>query len=173
MPNLKKNLSIFLLAVFLAAAAGSHVAAASFLDIIRAFVTINPLAVEVLAPSEVELNRVFKVEARALNKGEVKIEKAAGEIFLPAGLSLLGENAVKEIGVIPGKKEKKISWSVKGERVGNYIVSVSISGELNGSAVSAQGNTLVVVQEEFGPPQHPVNLFQRFFNIFQIWYFQQ
>ncbi len=170
MPNIKKKLSIFLLAVFLVTATGSYIAEASFLDIIRAFVTINPLALEVSAPSEVEINRVFKVEAKAINKGGVKIENAEGEIFLPVGLSLLGKSTVKKAGIIPGRKEKKISWSVKGENIGSHIVSVSISGELNGSAVSAQGNTLVVVQAKFSPLGRPINFFQRFFNIFQIWF---
>jgi len=110
----------------------SSVAQASIFDMIRAWVTINPLLVDVSAPAEVEINKVFKIEAKIINKGEEKIEKAKGEIFLPSGLILLKKDPVQEIGIIPPKKEKKISWSVKGETIGSYIISVSVSGELRG-----------------------------------------
>jgi len=84
-----------------------YIAQASFLDIIRALVTINPLELDVTAPIEVEINKVFKVEAKAINKGEDKIENAKAEIFLPAGLVLLKKDSVQNMGVIRGKKDKK------------------------------------------------------------------
>ena len=85
---------------------GVGVTHASIFDFIRAFVTINPLAVKVTVPSETDINRVFQVEANVINKGEVKIENVTGEIFLPAGLSLVGKNQVKNIGIIPKERLK-------------------------------------------------------------------
>ena len=122
--NLKTKLSIFLVAVLFFEA---YVARASFLDIIRALVTINPLEVSIGTPAEAEIGKVFKVEARARNKGEEKIENAKAEIFLPPELVLIQKDPVKEIGVISGKREKKISWPVRGEIAGDYIVSVLVS----------------------------------------------
>ena len=140
---------------------------ASFLDIIRAFVTINPLAIEVSAPTEVELNKVFKVEVKAINKGEVKIEKLKGEIFLPPGLSLSGKNEIKNIGTIPSGREKKISWQVKGESIKDYVIAVSISGIVGGDAVSADGSKLVMVVKKTPPPGRLGSAFQSIFTFLQ------
>lgn len=141
---------------------------AFFSSIITAWVTINPLEAEVSAPAEVEINKVFEVEARAINKGEEKIENAKGEIFLPSGLVLIQKDPVKEIGVIPGKREKKISWSVKGEKVKmeNYIISVKVSGELKGQIISAEDSTLIEVKESV-KKTGPRSRFQNFFDFFQ------
>ena len=168
--NYANKISFFFFAVFLVIAifffgGKSYFAHASFLDIIRALVTINPLQVSVSAPSEVELGKNFKVEAIVNNKGQEKIENSKGEIFLPEGLSLTKQNTIKKIGVIPGKKGKKVLWQVRGEQLGKYIISVSVSGELKGDIVNAQGTTLVVsVKEKTSPPGGPAALFQGFFD---------
>lgn len=120
--------------------------------VITAWVTINPLEVNVSAPAEVEIGKVFKVEARVINKGEEKIENAKVEIFLPLELVLLKKDSLREIGVIPSKKEKKISWSVKGEQIGTYFISVKASGELKGELISAESSTIKVsVVEKISP----------------------
>ena len=150
----------------------SSVVHASFFDFIRAFVTINPLEVEVSAPAEVEINKVFKVEALVINKGEVRVEKAEGEIFLPDELSIMGKNTVKKIGAISGGKEKKIIWSVRGNAVGSYVVVVSVSGEVQGDLISADGSGLVVVKEKDSPPDSLPSVFQNIFNFVRGW-FQQ
>ena len=144
-----------------------NTAHASFLDIIRAFVTINPLAVEVSAPAEVELNKAFKVEAKVINKGEVKIENVTGEIFLPVGLSLSGKNKTKKIGVVPAGRDKKISWQVKGESIGNHVITVFISGTVSGDEVSADGTKLVSVVKKMPPPGRSGSGFQAILNFLQ------
>lgn len=144
-----------------------YIAQASFLDIIRALVTINPLEVDVSAPTEAEINKVFKVEAKATNKGKDKIENAKAEIFLPAGLVLLKKDSVQNMGVIRGKKDKKVSWSVKGDSVGDYIISVLVSGEVREDIVSADAATKVTLKEKASPPGPFLNVFQIFFTTFQ------
>lgn len=142
---------------------------ASLSGLITALVTINPLEVDVSAPAEAGINRVFKVEAQAINKGEAKIENAKGEIFLPLELVLLQKDSVKKIGIIPGKKEKKISWAVKGIETGNHIIIVSASGELKGDLISAEGNKMVKVIE-FSPPGKGQGWLQNLFGFFQGWF---
>lgn len=147
------------------------VAEASFLDTIIALVTINPLHVVISAPAEVEAEKVFKVEATVSNRGEERIKNAQAEIFLPEGLVLMSKNLSKEIGVIPGKKAKKAFWRIQGIETGNFVISVSASGELQGDSISVQGNTVIVaVQAEFRPPGRSFNLFQRFLGLFQTWF---
>ncbi len=141
---------------------------ASLSGIITALVTINPLEVNVSAPAEVNINKVFKVEAQVVNKGEEKVKNARGEIFLPLEIVLLQKDSVKKIGIIPGKKEKKVSWGVRGKEIGTYIISVSVSGELRGDIVRVEGNTIVKVIEKTPLGQgRPFNLFQRLFDFFQ------
>lgn len=158
---MEKKTSIFLFTVFLTIALffsgvanpdGDRAAHASFLDIIRAFVTINPLDVKVSAPSEVEVGEIFRVEARVINKGEIKIEDIRAEIFLPSELPLRGRDAVQMINVIQREKERKITWTVRGESVGNYVITVSASGELNGDLVNAQESKVLTVKKKTPPP---------------------
>src|SRR3989338_10174394 len=161
------KIHFFILAVFvLTAVFFPSSVQASFWDMIRAWVTVNPLAADVSAPVEVEVDKVFKVEAKIINKGGEKIENAKGEIFLPEGLVLLKKDPVQEIGIIPGKKTKKISWSVKGERLGYYFISVSASGELKGELISAESIAIKVsVVEKISPSQ-----FEFLKEIFERWF---
>ena len=169
MKSPKTKFFAFLLVLFLSAAF-PFFAQASFLDIIRALVTINPLELDVTAPAEAQINRVFKVEAVATNKGKDTILNAEAEIFLPSGLALLKNEPTQKMGVIRGMKEKKVSWSVKGEgieNVVNYIISVVVSGELRGDIVSADGTTTITLKKKSPPPGRPFNIFQGFFDFLQ------
>ena len=173
MLNYFKKTTISLLAVFiLTAIFFSGFAQASFWNMIRAWVTINPLEVGVSAPEEVEINKVFKVKAKLINKGEEKIKNARGEIFLPSGLVLLKKDTVQKTGVIPGKKEKKISWTVKGEEIGNFGISVKVFGELRGKELSKESSTIMVeIKEKAVPGKRAYfDLFQRFFSLFREWF---
>lgn len=172
-----KKVSLLLLVVVFSYNAlfflGASVAHASILDFIRAFVTINPLAVEVTAPLESDLNRVFKVEATVINKGEVRIENVTGEIFLPAGLTVSGQE-IKKIGRVPAGRQKRVSWSVKGETIGDYVIAVSIDGTVNGDAVSADGTKLVSIVKKTPPPGQTSSIssgiFGNFFDFFGKWF---
>ncbi len=141
---------------------------ASFSGIITALVRINPLEVKASAPLEVEINKAFKVGAKLINKGEEKIKNAKGEVFLPSGLVLVKKNSTQKAGVIPGKKEKKVSWTVRGEQAGSYIVVISGSGNLNGDEVFAQDSIKVNIEESLGGPG-PTTWFQDFINLFRKW----
>lgn len=126
--------------------AENYFAQASLWDTIKARVAINPLFVDVSAPAEVEIDKIFQVEAKVKNKGGEKIENAIGEIFLPPEIVIIKKDSVQKIGVIPGKKEKKISWAVKGRKEGNYIISVLISGKLKGELVQADDSIMVTMK---------------------------
>jgi len=172
-----KKTTLFFLAIFILVAGfcggtinkKDYQARASLLDAIRAWVTINPLEVDVSVPAEVEINRVFKVMAEITNKGEEKIENAKGEIFLPGGLVLLKKNPVQKIGVIKGKKSKRISWTVRGIDPGNYAITISAVGELKGDLISAEDSTVVEVKESLKKPRSR-RWFQDFFDFFRGWF---
>lgn len=172
MLSYSKKISLFLLAVFfLTAIFFSGFAQASFWDMIKAWVTINPLSVDVSTLKEVEIDKVFKVTAKIINKGGEKIENAKGEIFLPEGLVLLKKDPVQKIGIIPPRKEKKIFWSVKGEKIGDYVISVKVSGELKEKPVSAEDSTMVkIIEKGSSGGEHRFGFFQRFFNFLREWF---
>ena len=142
---------------------------ASLFNVIVARVTLNPLEVEVSAPAEVEIGKVFKVTAKLINKGGERIKNGKGEIFLHSGLALLKKETVQGIGVIPAKKEKKVSWSIRGEQIGNYIIVVSGSGELKGEGISAGDSINVEVKKSLKGTQ-PHILLQTLFDFFQKWF---
>lgn len=140
---------------------------ASLFDVIVARVRINPLEVEVSPPAKVQIGKVFKIEARLINKGEEKIKDAEAEIFFDSGLTLIKKNSVQKIGVIRGKKEKKVSWSVRGEE-GSYIITVSGRGEIGGQAIFGDDTITVEIEESLKGLQ-ATTWFQDFLNLFRNW----
>jgi len=179
MPSRSKNISSFFLVIFILIASfcGGVVmnkrdcqAQSSLLDAIRAWVAINPLEIDVSAPSAVEINSVFKVTVEVTNKGEEKIENAKGEIFLPGGLVPLKKNPIQKIGVIQGKKSKKVSWTVKGVEEGSYFVAASVAGELKGDFVSIEGSTEMISVEKFSEKPQSQKWYQNIFNFIRGWF---
>lgn len=140
--------------------------ATSIIGIITAVVSINPLEVNVSAPRETELGGAFKVKAIIINKGEEKIKDAEAEIFLPEGLSLK-KTSVQKLGVIPGKKEKKASWQIRGEDIGNFFITVKASGRLEVKELNSEDSVLVKVIKRTSPGRRNFfGFFQRFFDFF-------
>ena len=173
-----KKISLFFLAISILIASfcggiiidkKDYQAQASLWGAIRAWVTINPLEVDVSAPAEAEINKTFKVIVKATNKGEEKIENARGEIFLPEGLVLLKKNPIQKIGVIQDKKSKRIFWTVRGIEIGNYVITTSVAGELKENLISAEDSTIIEIKESIEKPQ-PRKWFQDFFDFFQGWF---
>ena len=181
MPNRLKKMSLFLLtmAVLIASFCGGIIidkkdyqAQASLWDAIRAWVTINPLEVSVSTPTEAEINKVFKVTAEVTNKGEEKIENARGEIFLSEkleGVDFLKKNSVQKIGVIQGKKSKKVSWTARGTEVGNYVITTLVTGELKGNLISAESSAIIEIKESIEKPR-PRKWYQNIFDFFRGWF---
>jgi len=175
----KNSITIFvtlsLVAAFMTVQVGSRVAEASLLDVIRALVTINPLEVDASSPFEVEVDRVFRVEATATNKGENRIESAEAQIFISGGLVIPvgglvipGENSVKQMGVIRGERDKKVFWQVRGEEVGSYVIAIKVSGILEGTEINDEGITLVDIIEKGTPGRRNfLQIFQDFFSLFR------
>jgi len=109
MPSRFKKISLFFLVISILVAGfcggiaidkKDYQAQASLWDAIRAWVTINPLEVDIVsAPAEAEINKVFKITVEVINKGEEKIENAKGEIFLSEkleGIDILKKNSVQK-----------------------------------------------------------------------------
>lgn len=149
---------------FVTAGKERNVVYASLLDIFRSVSIFNSLDVRVSAPQKVEISRVFKIDANIINNGKEKINVTEGKIILPSGLSPLGRNVINNTGIISGENEKNISWSVIGDVVGSYVVSVSITGEKDGDDINAEGSTKIKVVEQKNVRGKSANIFLRFFS---------
>ena len=118
-----------------------------------AIVRINPLVVTVSAPGFVSAGEHFNVKATIENRGEAKIKKAVAAIrFEPdEGLTLIGGNAEKTMGVVPPYKEKTARWRVSAQKRGTYVILVSASGEdePTGTLLTAEDSATVQVTESY------------------------
>lgn len=172
MPEVIKKISLIFLTVFVLSSfvflgtSYSSSPLASLFGMIRAWVTINPLTVNVSVPSEVEIDKIFMVVVEIGNKGEKQIKNAQGVIFLPEGL-LLKKKSAQAIGVISDRKKKKIQWPIKGEE-GNYIITVKVSGELEGNELTKEVSAKVLIKEKDLKSQSRwARFFERLLNFFQ------
>ena len=149
---LRRNLLFFLAMLFLFASLFFGInyfekELASISSVITVRVMINPLEINTSTLDEIEINKTFIVTAEITNKGPEKIENAKGEIFLAQGLVLVKGHAIQEMGTIPAESEnKQVVWSVRAEEAGEYIISVSVSGELGDETVEAEDSALVKIQ---------------------------
>jgi hypothetical protein len=143
-------------------------------SVITAWVTVDPLEVKVYAPKKVKINRTFSIRAKIINRGKEKIENAKAEIHLTSGLVLLRKDAVQEIGVIPGNRQKMVFWTVgtvEGTVVGNHVIVVSASGTMKGDSISAENTVKVEVQEKIRPRwPRGSDFFKEFFDFFREWF---
>ncbi len=136
---------------FFGVISSSSTARASFLDIIQALVTINPLKVEIIAPKEALLDQTFKIEATVFNSGEEKVSNTQAEIFLPDGLTLVTKKQINKLGVIPPNKDKETKWLVKGEKAGNFFVLISAQGEIKEQVITAEATALITIVDIINP----------------------
>ncbi len=124
---------------------------------ITATVTVNPLRVSVLVPSSVTLGQAFEVEATVENRGGARIQSAAAAIGLPEGLELVKHKTEPRLGTIPGHKGKSIIWQVRAIALGEYVISVSASGEYADVLIGDDGSAIVTITPQASP------LWERFF----------
>lgn len=113
-----------------------------------ATVRLNPLEVEVFAPSFVRVGEQFRVRATVSNLGGRKIKKTKAAIsFSDSGLDIRGKSEQK-LGVIPVTESKLASWRVTARETGNYVILVEASGieEETGNLVEASESTIVEVR---------------------------
>ena len=114
---------------------------------VSATVTTTPLALSVSAPKKVRVGRRFGVKATVVNRGESEITQAAAAIHLPDGLTLISSEAEQDIGVIPPRRKKAVRWVVKASEVGTYVITITVSGQYEGSAVEAEAARTVEVKK--------------------------
>ena len=84
-------------------------------------------------------------------------------------LILLKKNSVQKIGAIRGKKSKKVSWMVRGTKIGNYVITVTAVGELEGNLINVENSVIVEVKKSLEKPR-PRKWYQNLFDLFRRWF---
>ena len=114
---------------------------------VSATVTTTPLVLSVSAPKKLQVGRRFGVKTTIANLGESEIAQVAAAIHLPDGLTLISSEAEQDIGVIPARKKKVVRWVVRAGEVGTYVITITASGQYEGSAVEAEAARTVEVKK--------------------------
>ena len=131
----------------------------AFSGMLTATVSINPLFVTIIPPADAEISKPFSIDVKVENRGDAKIEELKARIYLPDGLFLVGKDAEKNAGVLHGEKEKTVSFRVRAEAVGSYIVSVSSVGMVaSTNDMIYSDDTAVIEVRSQGQPKR-LNLF--------------
>lgn len=141
---------------------GTHLASLS--TTVTAWVTINPLDVDIFAPKQVKVDRIFIIRAEIENKGKEEVREVEAQIFLPEEIDLIRGEEEQEIGALGLESKKFIFWWLKGKKAGSYIISVKVTGELRGEVISAEDSTMIKIKEKKTP-----SWWQRFYDIINLW----
>ena len=114
-----------------------------------ATVSINPLTLQLSAPSIVQQGRSFRLRAQIGNLGQSKIKEAEAIISVPSGLIVKGAEE-KKVGIIRGGREKRVSWQIKAKTEGIYIIQVEARGRVaeTGDLVTTSETVMVKVMAQ-------------------------
>ena len=109
---------------------------------LTATVSINPLGLELSAPSSVSQGDSFKLKAKIGNLGQSKLQKVEATIFINSGLIVRGKEE-KKAGTIKGESQKTATWQIKAQEAGHYLIIVDVSGKV------AETGDLVTISHSF------------------------
>lgn len=114
--------------------------------VITSNVFLNPLKIQVSAPSKVTTGTIFTITAIIRNNGNLGIGKATAVIYLPKNVELVKSKAESKLGTIAPHKDTTTTWKVRALKKGNYVIMVLASGIYGGIVVTEAGVVLVAVR---------------------------
>jgi len=94
-----------------------------------ATVSINPLTLELYAPTTVVQGDSFKLKAEIGNRGQSKVQKVEATIFTDSGLIVRGKET-KKVGMIKGGDQKDAAWRIKAQEPGFYLITIEVRGKV-------------------------------------------
>lgn len=147
---MKKLFILPVVLVYLLVAAGFAFAQTASLT---ATVRINPLEVEIIAPSEVPVGEWFEIKAEVSNLGTERISRAFVTLNTSPEFNIRGSEK-KNLGNLPSGKTKTVKWRVRVGSSGRYIATVEAKGNLAGEEISASDTTNISVAGSLGAFLH-------------------
>ncbi len=160
----KKSLSLVILVLLFVVGQKSVLASQTITFSVR----INPLVVEISAPTEVDKGQKFIVEAVVSNRGDGTIRKASAMLELPDELVLRKKRKAKKLGKIRPGQSKTASWRVRAKNLGDARLKVEATGldAISKESFSASDTMLVTVRE---PTPRKIHWFKRFKIQWKFW----
>ena len=100
---------------------------------------VSPWKIKINTPHSVYVSQSFTVTANItyvcpapFTSYDYPASSCKATILLPDGLTLLSDNATKNIDYLKGKETVNVSWTVRAEDLGNYTFTVEAEGEISG-----------------------------------------
>ena len=108
-----------------------------------ATVRVNPLEVEMTAPSNVVVGEWFTISISVSNRGSETIRKTTATLETLTEIVVRGKN--KKLGNVEPGEIKTVSWQAKANKAGNFIILAEVTGDLAGEQISAFDTTTISV----------------------------
>lgn len=116
--------------------------------LVVATVRPNPLEVSISAPSGVTVGQWFDVSADITNLGQDTITKTIATLNTPTEFQVKGQR--KKIGNLASHETKTVTWQVKANASGNFVITAEATGNLAGETISASDSTLITATGTLG-----------------------
>ena len=134
-----KTLGILAAGFLFVAASFSHVYAQS--STVTATVRPNPLKVTISAPQNVSVRQWFTVSADVSNLGKETITQTVATLNVPAKLKV--QHQRRNLGNLAAHGTKIVTWQVKANVSGNFIITAEASGKLLTETISSSDSTTI------------------------------
>ncbi len=108
---------------------------------LTATVRVNPLEVEVIAPTSVLVGQWFDIEVEVSNLGTETLTNASALISPPSELVVRGKR--KQIGNLSPGTTETVTFRARANSSGEYITTVEVTGKLAGEDISASATTII------------------------------
>lgn len=114
---------------------------------LTATVKINPLDIQVFAPTNVVVGEWFDIKADITNRGSQIVNKTFAKANVPSGLSVRGKK--KKIGVLGARETKTIIWRAKATRTDtNLLIQIDVNGTLMDEEISASSDSKIILASQ-------------------------
>ena len=101
----------------------------------------NPLKVTVSAPQNVSVRQWFTVSADVSNLGKETITQTVATLNVPAKLKV--QHQRRNLGNLAAHGTKTVTWQVKANASGSFIITAEASGKLLTETISSSDSTTI------------------------------
>ncbi len=115
---------------------------------VSATVRPNPLEVIITSSSTAPVGEWFEVTAAVSNQGDIAVSKASATINLHSGIRVRGLK--KRLGDLAPGEKKAVTWLVRANKPGGYVIQVEASGKLGGEEIFASDTAIISATGSLG-----------------------
>lgn len=136
---------LIVLSFFLASVAASFAQTST----LTATVRVNPLKVEFIAPpTSLIVGRWTDIDATVSNSGTQEVTKTIVTLNASPGIKIRGKR--KKVGNLFAGQTENLSWRIKANRQGEFVIQVEATGKLAGEDISVSDSTIISATGSLG-----------------------